>query len=272
MYKFLIYLVINLLAFLSFLQLPVQAQEVLKGGVSEVIGKGQTLEINLSTPINFYFSQSGDKVAAFLREDILIGDKLFIPKGSRLEGIITEIKKPKKFGQDGAFEIDFNEIVTPDGLTIPMYASCSTDTVGKAEKVAEILSYDAALITYGSFHGFLAGIQYGGVPLAISSHGISLLAGAGVGAGAGAIGSVVRKGKIPTAISCIPLKIVLNSGLFIFGELPRLEEACRGKSMCLPGSQETGKEEYKGFRFLNDDGSEDDISKSNKFNGFGFNK
>ena len=190
MYKFFICLIINLLTFLSFLQLEAQAQEVLKGGVSEVIGKGQTLEINLSTPINFYFSQSGDKVAAFLREDILIGEKLFIPKGSRLEGIITEIKKPKKFGQDGAFEIDFNEIITPDGLTVPMYASCSTDTTGKAEKVADILSYDAALIAYGGLNGAIAGLQYGGIPLALTSHGLSVLAGGALGTGAGIIGSI----------------------------------------------------------------------------------
>ena len=214
---------------------------VLKGGITTVIQKGKIINVNLNTPINFYFSQIGDKVAFFINEDITIGENSYIPRGSRIEGIITNIKEPKGFGQNGAFEVSFNEIVTPKNITIPISATASTDTQKSSEKAAEILTYDAALIAYGTFNGFIAGVQYGGIPLAIASHGISLLAGAGIGSGAGLIGSAVRKGKIPTAQTGSSTPLVLKSDLYILGKLPKKED------------RETERQkntEYKGFRFF----------------------
>ena len=214
---------------------------VLKGGITTVIQKGEIINVNLNTPINFYFSQVNDKVVFFTTEDIVIGENSYIPSGSRIEGIITNIKEPKGFGQNGSFEASFNEIITPENISIPISATVSTDTQKKFEKAAEILTYDTALIAYGTFHGLIAGIQYGGIPLAITSHGISLLAGAGIGAGAGLIGSAVRKGKIPVANTGISTPLILRSDLFILGELPKKGEGEVGRR---------GEGEYKGFRFF----------------------
>ncbi len=215
---------------------------VLKGGITTVIQKGEVINVTLNTPINFYFSQSGDKVAFFTNEDITIGENSYIPRGSRIEGVITNIKEPKGFGQNGSFEISFNEIITPENISIPISATVSTDTQKTSEKTAEILTYDAALIAYGTFHGFVAGIQYGGIPLAITSHGISLLAGAGIGTGAGLIGSAVRKGKIPTAITGTGTPLILKSDLFVLGELPKKRDE--------RWEMRDEKKEYKGFRFF----------------------
>ena len=220
------------------------SQTLLKGGISAVIEKGKIIELNLSTPLNFYFSQEGDKVAGFINEDILIGDGSYIPKGSRIEGTITSVKAPKNFGRDGAFEIEFNELITPLGDRLPLFATVSTDTVKSYEKVADILSYDSALVAYGSVNGFIAGIQYGGIPLAIGSHGISLLASTGVGAGAGIIGSVRRKGKIPVVTNNINIPIVLKSNLYFFSELPKTVGADQ-----VSAQAKNEAAEYKGFRF-----------------------
>ncbi len=219
---------------------------VLKGGLTTVIQKGEIINVHLSTPLNFYFSQSGDKVACFTNEDIILGEKSYIPKGSRIEGIITNIKEPKGFGQNGSFEIRFNEIVTPENISIPISATVSSDIQSSSEKAAEILSYDTALIAYGTAHGLIAGVQYGGIPLAIASHGISLLAGAGIGAGAGIIGSAVRKGKLPTVITGSNTLLSLKSDLIVLGELPKIELS-RGLSK---QAQKEEKEQFKGFRFF----------------------
>ncbi len=211
----------------------------LKGGITTVIQKGEILNVNLNTPINFYFSEIGDTVAFFTNEDIVLGENSYIPKGSKFEGTITSIKEPKRFGQNGSFEVSFNEITTPDNISIPISATASTDIQKTSEKATEILTYDAALIAYGTFHGFIAGVQYGGIPLAITSHGISLLAGAGIGAGTGIIGSAVRKGKIPTTYTGSGTPLTLKSNFYILGELPKHE----ARSM-------KHEEEYKGFRFF----------------------
>ena len=212
---------------------------ILKGGITTAIQKGQVINVNLSTPINFYFSQVGDKIACFTNKDIVVGENFYIPKGSRIEGIIIDIKEPKEFGQNGAFEISFNEIITPENISIPISATVSSDIQKPSEKAVEILSYDAALIAYGTAHGLIAGIQYGGIPLAIASHGISLLAGAGIGTGAGIIGSAVRKGNLPIVITGSNAPLVLKSNLYILGELPKQE-----------AQSKKHEEEFKGFRFF----------------------
>ena len=208
-------------------------QTTLKGFISTVREKGESIKVSFSTPVNFYYSLTGDKVRAYTSEDILIGDK-YIPKGSSFEGIITKIKRPERFGRDGFFEIDFNEIVTPENLKIPIYASVSTETKKKTEKIAGALIYDSSLITLGTFHGALASIQYGGIPLAITSHGISVLAGAALGVGSGIIGSINRKGNIPTLETFFPIELTLKNNFYILGELP---EPSRGQ-------------DFQGFRFL----------------------
>lgn len=239
--------------FLIFYLISIQevySQIVLKGALRTVIEKGQTLEIKLSTPINFYFSQAGDMVAAFTTEDIPISEDFHIPKGSRLEGVVTKITKPKRFGQDGTFEIDFNEIVTPDNASIPVYASISSDISSTTEKIANILTYDSALVAYGAFHGAVASFQYGGIPLTIFSHGISILAGAGLGAGAGVVGSVVRKGKIPVLLTSLNIPVALKSNFYILGDLTELQETRNKKQEARNTMQEAGEKRYTGFRFF----------------------
>ena len=227
------------------LQLPIFSQTILKGGVTAVIEKGQNLSVSFNTPINFYFSQTGDTVTAEIKEDIILEENLIISKGSYIEGVITKINEPSSFGREGSFEIEFNKIVTENNLSVPIVASTSTNSKPKSEQLASIVSYDAALIAYGSTHGLIAGLQYGGLPLAIASHGISLLAGTGLGTGAGIIGSVKRKGKIPTIAHGLTTTVKLNSDLYILGELN--SQGIKKQE----NKEELAKEnEYKGFRFF----------------------
>lgn len=233
--KLLFYLLILLL--LSCRDL--KAQIILKGGVQSYIQKGRVLQISLSSPINFYFSAEGDEISGYINEDIKIGEDLFIPKGSKIFGVVSRINEPKRFGQDGSFDIEFNELVV-SGNRIPIQASVSTDVNTTLEKAADILTYDSALIAFGTFNGAIAGIQYGGIPLAVTSHGISVLAGAGVGAGAGILGSALRKGKIPVNGLGQSLPFVLKTNFYVLGDIER--------DLSNHESRVTSND-YKGFRF-----------------------
>ena len=108
--------------YLDFLQMKSFSRTLLKGGITTIVRKGENLELNIHTPLNLYYSQIGDKVAGFISHDIPVSEDFLIPKGSKAEGILTAIKKPKKFGQDGAFEISFNELILPDGTLIEGFA------------------------------------------------------------------------------------------------------------------------------------------------------
>lgn len=218
----------------------VKSQTILKGGIKTFVQKGKVLQVNLSTPINFYFSAEGDKVTGYINEDIKDGKNILIPKGTLVQGVVSKINEPKRFGQDGSFEVEFNEIVI-SGNRIPIQASVSTDISTKLEKAADIITYDSALIAYGAFNGAIAGIQYGGIPLAVTSHGISVLAGAGVGTGAGLIGSALRKGKIPINNIGQGLPFVLKSNLYILGDINNNKEQ--------EIEIKTAESDFKGFRF-----------------------
>ena len=228
---------------LLFANLPMCfSQPVLKGGISVLVKKGELLNVVLSSQLNFYFSQIGDTVVCFTGKDIDLGNGIYIPQGSRVEGIVSKINQPKNFGRNGSFEITFNKIITPEKISLPVYASVTTDITEAAEKVADVLTYDSALIAYGTFHGALAGIQYGGIPLAVASHGISVLAGAGLGAGAGILGSAVRKGMLPTVIPGTNVPLTLKSDFVFFGQL--------SEDLSVQKSKEPKKERFKGFRFF----------------------
>ncbi len=225
----------------SFFFLETKSQILLKGGVQTFLEKGKQIEINLITPLNFYFNNVGDEIQGILEEDIKVGGNVILSRGSKILGVVSKINEPGRFGADGSIEVELNEIIISENERIPIQARISTDTKTVLEKSANILTYDSALISYGAFNGALAGIQYGGIPLAVTSHGASVLAGAGVGAGAGLIGSIKRKGNIPTNSIGKATPFILKSNLYILGDLKQVASAS-------PFEEDSSKE-YKGFRF-----------------------
>lgn len=238
--------IILIFFFTIFFSLNVQVAKsnpILKGGISTVIKKGEELKINFSTPVDYSFSLPGDSVSVYLSEDVDLGNNTFIPKGSKLNGQLTKIVYPKRLGLDGYYEINLNELITPDNKRIPVYANISTNSQKNYEKAAKILTYDSALIAYGTVHGAIAGLQIGGIPLAISSYGISVLSGAGIGTTGGIIGSLIRKGDIQTTSSQEPVRITLNEDLHIFGDLTDFKNS----KVVLSG--ENKEEQFRGFRF-----------------------
>jgi len=234
-------ILILFIAFCLIFSQEAHSQLLLKGGVQTSVQKGSKLEIKLSAPLNFYFSAQGDKIQGLINEDIKISDDLAIPRGSLISGYINKITDPERFGKDGSFEVEFDEIITPNNISIPIQASASTDTNSVSEKTANIVTYDSALIAYGTFNGALAALQYGGIPFAITSHGASVIAGAGIGAGAGVIGSLIRKGKIPTTSYGSTSSFLLKSNLYILGNQDELKAVSGKRTAVIP--------EYKGFRF-----------------------
>ncbi len=218
------------------------SQVLLKGKIETAIQKGNYIEVNLTTPLSFYFTSEEDKVFGYINEDIKVSEDFRIPRGSIISGTVKKIVEPKYFGRDGSFEIEFDEITISGQKTIPIQATVSSDSKSLSEKSADILTYDSALIAYGTFNGALAGLQYTGIPLAITSYGISVLAGAGIGTGAGIIGSLVRKGNIPYTSYGQTSKFLLKSNLYILGE--------QGGEISQLDSQASAlSPNYKGFRF-----------------------
>lgn len=114
--------------------------------VTLAIPAGTALSVTLDQPLTSETAQAGDKVTATLKESILVGDRVALPAGSRVEGTVTDVKHAKKGFKDtgGALALSFHRVVTPKGTAVTIAAGLSKLAEGSAGKKAAIIGGSAA--------------------------------------------------------------------------------------------------------------------------------
>ncbi len=138
------------------------------------------------------------KVTAEITTDYSIdSDKnnIFIPKATKLSGYISEIQSPRNFDRKGYFKIKFDKAVCPDGENILLESELSSRSEAKIYNPMRHIGKATLGLLGGSLVGTLFSFQFGGLPLAITSHGYSLAIGAATGGFLGAVGGIAAKGK-----------------------------------------------------------------------------
>lgn len=181
---------------------------LLKGGVSrtaspfkedgstETIPQGTPLNLTVTANLNSELNQVGDEIRAEVTCDLKDGSKVLLPGKWQVIGKVARVERQKRMGRDGFIELKFEKLVSPDGKwEVPLDASASTKestakTVGK--QVLETSGY----VSVGAIGGSLLSVQLTGIPLAISTYGLSVAAGAAVGGTLGAVAALRRKGDI----------------------------------------------------------------------------
>lgn len=167
-------------------QEPVFQEPVKDGqqGPEMIVPAGTTIPIVLTTYLNTKGTQVGDPFYADTVYPIWIQQKLVIPKGSTIKGVVTGVVRPGRIKGKGRLAVRFENVLLPNGVTRDLNAifhgihgpgdekmNRKTETVEQAGSKGE----DAGtIIGYGS-QGAIIG--------AIAGRGAT---GAGVGAGAGA--------------------------------------------------------------------------------------
>jgi hypothetical protein len=99
------------------------------------IQKGKTMVVILQTPLGSNENQRGDQFAGSLKHPISFKDKLIIPKGSEIKGLVKRVVKYEKFGDRAGLILLFDQIALPNGAHIPMAASLDTDEGSRAFKI-----------------------------------------------------------------------------------------------------------------------------------------
>jgi len=176
---------------LLFLAWPVSAQEPVlpeptkdgQQGPEMIVPAGTTIPIVLTTYLNTKGAQVGDPFYADTVYPIWIQQKLVIPKGSTIKGVVTEVVRPGKIKGKGRLAVRFESVLLPNGVNRDLNAvfhgihgpggeklDRKTETVEQAGSKGE----DAGtIIGYGSQGAIIGAIAGSGT-------------GAGIGAGAGA--------------------------------------------------------------------------------------
>jgi hypothetical protein len=182
---------------------------VLKGSVSETakaspflygkietIPKGTKLNLSIMGNLNSQLSKVGDEIIARVSLDVNNGDKVLLPGGWYMHGKVTESTSQKRLGRDGYVTVEFDKLISPDGDTDLPFKSTFSTKDNELKAISKTVLIDSGYVGIGALGGSIISAQLTGIPLAISTYGISIGAGAAVGGSLGLIGALKRKGKI----------------------------------------------------------------------------
>ncbi len=146
--------------------------------------------------LNSQWSKLGDEIIARISLDVNNGDKVLLPGGWYMHGTVTELASRKRLGRDGYVTVEFDKLLSPDGdIDLPFKSKFSTKD-NELKAISKTVLIDSGYVSIGALGGSIISAQLTGIPLAISTYGITIGAGAAVGGSLGLIGALKRKGKV----------------------------------------------------------------------------
>jgi hypothetical protein len=148
-----------------------------------VVPEGTVLSVVLSSFLNTHSTQVGDHFYADVAYPIWLQQRLVIPKGSTVRGVVTEVVRPGRVKGKGRLAIRIEDILLPNGVKRDLNASFRGIHGPGAEKIDRRSETVEAGSSKGSDAGQVVGTAGEGAIIGAISGGGS---GAGIGAGAGA--------------------------------------------------------------------------------------
>src|SRR5580693_5629310 len=88
-----------------------------------VVPAGTVIPVTLTSRVSTKNSRDGDGVYAKTSFPITVNNKIVIPEGSYLRGKITEVRRPGRVKGKGELTLNFQTLVLPSGINIPIYTS-----------------------------------------------------------------------------------------------------------------------------------------------------
>jgi len=88
-----------------------------------IVPAGTVIPITLTSSVSTKTSRDGDGVYGKTAFPVTINNKIVIPEGSSVRGKITEIKRPGKVKGKGELTLNFQTLVLPSGVTLPIYTT-----------------------------------------------------------------------------------------------------------------------------------------------------
>jgi hypothetical protein len=144
---------------------------------------GTAIRARLRAPIATETTQRDAPFSAELSENVLDGNRVAVPAGSVVEGIVTKVRGGKRFHGAALIHLQAQRVVFPDGTSVPLQAQVvDTDQYAetKTDNEGNIIRKDHAtrtLVTFSAVTGAAA------VTGAVIGGGVGAVVGAGIGAG-----------------------------------------------------------------------------------------
>ncbi len=120
---------------------------------------GSVFIVRTATPLQSSTAQVGQTFGTFVTDTIRLDNYTVIPAGSRIRGTIS-YAKPATRQESGVIQVDFNQLILPDGTTYPIVAKLtSTDPTERQQIDA---SPDPRVVLVGGRGGIGAAIAGAG--------------------------------------------------------------------------------------------------------------
>lgn len=188
-------------------------------GSVQTIPAGTKVNFEVTLNINSEVSQKGDAIEMRIAGDVKdsTGKTVIIPGGWKAHGYVTRSEGQKRLDREGYVEIEFDKIVSPDGQTeVDFPAKITTKDSLMKSTVKQVLT-GGKMVGIGAFAGSLLAYQIGGLHTAISTYGISIGVGAGIGGSIGLFAKLKKKGDIASYYPGDVLSIKTAEPIFLPG-------------------------------------------------------
>jgi peptidoglycan hydrolase-like protein with peptidoglycan-binding domain len=156
----------------------------------------------------------GDKFTATVTVPVYVNGRTVIPAGAIIEGRVTQVTPAKRMNRSGTIAIDFDDIVFPNGASVGLVGSLTSDDPETRRRIddesrvsAQGNKRPAVFVGGGGAIGaVLGGIAGGGKGAAV---------GGAVGAGAGIASILLSKGEEAQVPSGTPFGVQIKQALVI---------------------------------------------------------
>src|SRR6266581_4582211 len=171
-----------------------------------VVPAGTVIPVTLTSRVSTKNAKDGDGIYGKTSFPITVNNKIVIPEGSFVRGRVTEVIRPGRVKGKAELTLNFQTLVLPSGITVPIYTSLR-GAGGAGERKGEATvqgdsskSDDAKTVGTTAAQGALIGV--------IADRGKGAVVGGGVGAAAGTAAVLLTRGKdlvlepVPLSKSC----------------------------------------------------------------------
>src|SRR5437870_190687 len=173
-----------------------------------VVPAGTVIPVTLTARITTKNARDGDGIYGKTAFPVTVNNKIVIPEGSFVRGKVVEVKRPGRVKGKGELTLNFQTLVLPSGITVPIYTSLG-GAGGAGERKGEATvqgdsskGEDAKTVGTTAAQGALIGV--------IADRGIGAVVGGGVGAAAGTAAVLLTRGKDLVLEPGTTIEIVLD--------------------------------------------------------------
>lgn len=163
-------------------------------GKTYKLDKKDILKMTVSRVLDGSDAKENDEFFAEVSDDVEGSGGIIIPRGAIAHGCIRKVDTAKRFFRNGALDLEFDYIVTPDGKEIPIKGKMST-RLHPVKEVSDVVASNLVYATAGGVTGGLLALGMAGVAGTVSSQGAIIAGGAALGGTAGLSMAFYHKGK-----------------------------------------------------------------------------